>query len=338
MPQHKRIVDKAGTQRRLEARLRKYKLATEVLAIAVVLLAVYAVYPSVSAYVRGPIAGNVLTGINMPLSASQLSAINNAPNSYFEIAGQAMLNLSIPGEAQQNGSYVGVVYVQRQLQHSPLVIGGKPTVIYVGAISCIFCGENRWAMALALSRFGNFSSLYNGYSSEGDGDVPTLYWAPQNITTTGSVNFNNFYSSRYINLITAEYDSPIVKGFEIPSNGYTYFIQHAQNQSQSTAMSYISQLGQFQGTPTTFWGGTLDGGADAVVFGTSNSLQVTNYPALTYMTHSQIIGQLKGFNTTLAVEEYAAADVYVAQTCIALNNTAPVCALPAIGYIEKIIA
>jgi hypothetical protein len=58
---------------------------------------------------------------------------------------------------------------------------GKPSVIYIGAISCVWCGENRWAMAMALSRFGSFNSLYIGYSSIHDGDVPTLYWKPQEL-------------------------------------------------------------------------------------------------------------------------------------------------------------
>ena len=56
---------------------------------------------------------------------------------------------------------------------------------------------------------------------------------------------------------------------------------------------------------------------------------------LTYMTHQQIFNQLKGFNTTFAYEEYAVADVYVAQLCPSVSNSAPVCSLPAIQAYER---
>lgn len=326
-------------RRRLESKLKKFKIISVALAIAVVILAVYAFYPSILKLISGPPIGQRLTGINAPLSSSELSVINNAPNSYFETSGEMLLNLSLPGEAIRNGSYIGVVYVIKQPQYKPFIVNGKPSVIYVGAISCIYCAENKWAMALALSRFGSFGALYKGYSSLGDGDVPTLYWAPQVIVSNGSVDFMNYYNSSYINFFSAEYDSQIDKGMELPNGGYSFFVQSAQNRSDGLAMEFMNKTSQFQGTPTTFFGTTLNGGADAVVFGQSNSTtKATNFPPLTFMTHTGILNQLKGFDTMFAIEEYAAADVYIAQTCLAINNAAPVCSLPAIESLESLIA
>ena len=41
----------------------------------------------------------------------------------------------------------------------PLVEGGKPVVLYIGAEYCPFCAAERWPMVVALSRFGTFSNL-----------------------------------------------------------------------------------------------------------------------------------------------------------------------------------
>ncbi|MGO8946226.1 MAG: DUF929 family protein [Ktedonobacterales bacterium] len=37
---------------------------------------------------------------------------------------------------------------------------GKPIVLYVGAEYCPYCAAERWAMVIALSRFGSFSNLH----------------------------------------------------------------------------------------------------------------------------------------------------------------------------------
>ena len=320
-------------------------MTTAVLAVIVVILAAVSFYPHAASTTTttvpatGPVVGQTLAGINDQLNNSELAAINNAPNSYFEAAGESLLNLTIPGESRNNGTYVGVVYMMKLQQYKPFIVNGKPSAIYVGATSCIYCAENRWAMALALSRFGSFTSLYKGYSALGDGDVPTLFWAPQNITGSG-VDFMNYYTSNYINFFSGEFDSQITGGFQPPSSGYNTFIQGATAQSDRLAMEYMANISQFKGTPTTLFGTTLNGGADAVVFGTENSTtqKNTQYPPLTFMTHGSIIKQLSGMSSTFALEEYAAADVYVAQICLSINNTASACSLPAITSIEGIIS
>ena len=77
-----------------------------------------------------------------------------------------------------------------------------------------------------------------------------------------------------------------------------------------------------------------------MIFGIANSTtqQNTKLAPLTYMTHSGILGQIGSMKNEFAVEEYAAADVYVAEVCIAINNTASACSLPAIKTMEGIIA
>lgn len=45
---------------------------------------------------------------------------------------------------------------------------GKPEVLYIGANYCPFCAAQRWALILALSRFGSFSGLSATRSSTTD--------------------------------------------------------------------------------------------------------------------------------------------------------------------------
>src|SRR5260370_29484940 len=60
-------------------------------------------------------------------------------------------------------SVVGTGKLQNPLksvQGSPPVLNGptgKPEFLYIGAEYCPFCAAQRWAMVVALSRFGTFS-------------------------------------------------------------------------------------------------------------------------------------------------------------------------------------
>ena len=321
--------------------VKRLEIIIVLLVVVIAVLGFYVAYPTIKLAFQGQPVGARLSGIDTQLPSSQLAVINNASNNYYELAGEMLLNGSIPGEQIQNQTYTGPLF-EVSLNPSPqspaLILNGKPSVIYIGAISCIYCGENRWAMALALSRFGSFNQLYTGYSSLGDGDVPTLYWAAENTTTTGKASFGNSYKSNYVNFFSAEYDSPITGGFEFPASQdpIQYFVSNATNSSYATAMQFMDTPHLFQGTPYTFWGTTFNLGADAVVFGNStSSTAITNTPPLAYMSHSELINQLAAFKSTFAYEEYAAADVYVAETCPSINNAASICTMPAIMQMES---
>ncbi len=316
------------TPGRMEQRLRRTSmiayvaLAVAFAALALGLLALF--YGGSFAHARQP--GNTLQGIDQPLTQTQLAAINGAPNAYFEQAGEMMLNGTLNNPILLNAN--------RSLEYQPLVLNGKPSVVYVGAITCIYCGENRWAMALALSRFGSFKALYKGYSALGDGDVPTLYWTRVNYTTSRGVAFGNNYSSGYINFISADYETQISGGF-VPPPSIAVIEGTAPNSTYAAALAFMNATHGYEGTPFTFWGVMLDKGADGIVFGNSTPTSA-GLTQLAQMTHQQVIEQLSGFKSQFAWSEYAAADVYVSQVCAAINNTAPVCGLPAIGKLESV--
>jgi thiol-disulfide isomerase/thioredoxin len=63
------------------------------------------------------------------------------------------------------------------ISNTPLTSGGKPEMLYIGAEFCPYCGAERWAMAVALSRFGKFTTPLRGFHSsptDTDPNTPTL--------------------------------------------------------------------------------------------------------------------------------------------------------------------
>jgi hypothetical protein len=72
---------------------------------------------------------------------------------------------------------------------SPLTSGGKPEMLYIGAEFCPYCGAERWAIAVALSRFGHFTTPLRGFhssSTDTDPNTPTLTF------------YNSAYTSNYL--------------------------------------------------------------------------------------------------------------------------------------------
>jgi len=68
---------------------------------------------------------------------------------------------------------------------SPLILNGKPEVLYIGGDFCPFCAVERWAMIVALSHFGNFSGIEYMQSSSTDvnPNTPTFTFRHTNFTS-----------------------------------------------------------------------------------------------------------------------------------------------------------
>jgi Domain of unknown function (DUF929) len=75
-------------------------------------------------------------------------------------------------DAVGKGAFEGQI---QTIKGSPteLTSGGKPEMLYMGAEYCPYCAAERWAMIVALSRFGTFSGLSTVHSalSNGSGDA-----------------------------------------------------------------------------------------------------------------------------------------------------------------------
>jgi hypothetical protein len=73
-----------------------------------------------------------------------------------------------------------------------IAVDGKPAVLYIGAEFCPYCAIERWSMAVALSKFGNFSGIQYMISAPNDGNVYTLSFR------------NASYTSKYIGFLAIE--------------------------------------------------------------------------------------------------------------------------------------
>jgi Domain of unknown function (DUF929) len=80
----------------------------------------------------------------------------------------------------------------------PLTSSGKPEIVYVGAEYCPYCATERWAMAVALSRFGTFSNL--GVTHSASDDV-----FPNTSTLTF---YKSNYTSKYVTFSPVEQTDP----------------------------------------------------------------------------------------------------------------------------------
>ena len=114
---------------------------------------------------------------------------------------------AIPSELLQNltgvsSSTLGTVGLGQGVTKPTAISGtaltnnGKPEVLYIGGEFCPYCAAERWAMIVALSKFGTFSNLSLMLSSATD-----IY------SDTSTFSFlNSSYTSPYLSFVSVEYE------------------------------------------------------------------------------------------------------------------------------------
>jgi hypothetical protein len=190
-----------------------------------------------------------------------------------------------------------------------LTADGKPLVLFMGGEYCPYCAAERWAMVLALSRFGTFTGLQTVKSSSQD-----VY------PSTPTFTFKDVkYSSPYITFQPVEVESNQID----PSTGNYKTLQTltpAQEQvvAKYDAPPYISS------TP----GGIpfIDFGGKYLVSGQSYSPAV-----LQNLSWDGIASKLSNANDPVTQGIVGAANGLTASICKLTNNQpANVCSQPAI--------
>jgi thiol-disulfide isomerase/thioredoxin len=85
---------------------------------------------------------------------------------------------------------------------------GKPEVLYMGAEYCPYCAAERWAMIVALSRFGTFKGLQTMESSSSDVYANTPTWTFVDAK----------YTSSYLSFSTVEEENRAEKTLQTPTS------------------------------------------------------------------------------------------------------------------------
>ncbi len=154
-------------QSRARARRRRLALAGAGVAAVLATLATLVVVRLTGGSATSPIAD-----VSGPAPAVVVEAVSGVPAGVLDAVGRGTAS-TLP------------VLTTGQ---SVLTSGGKPLVVYLGAEYCPYCAAQRWAVVVALSRFGAFSGL--GQTRSAGADV---------FPNTATLSFHGAsYRSRYL--------------------------------------------------------------------------------------------------------------------------------------------
>jgi len=193
---------------------------------------------------------------------------------------------------------------------------GRPEIIYYGAEYCPYCAGERWAMIVALSRFGSFSGLQTTHSASDD-----VYPNTPTFTFYGST-----YQSQYLDF------TPIELQTNQRVNG-----QYATLQTPTPAQQQLFQ--RLDGPPYIPSNGA--GGIPFITFANQYVLSGSTVAPniLQGETWDQIASRLNDPSTAESKAIVGGANQATAAICAATNNNpANVCGQPAIKAIEDSIA
>jgi Domain of unknown function (DUF929) len=200
----------------------------------------------------------------------------------------------------------------------PLVSNGKPELLFIGAEYCPYCAANRWAMIVALSRFGTFSGLTTVHSgiTDGAGDQEPY----PNTPTFSFVNAK--YTSKYLTFTSVEGETNIP---DTSTGGYTAL--------QTPTSAQQALLTKYDAAPYTTEAGAipfLDFGNKYVSIGVS-------YPntAIQNLTWSQIAADLHNPNSTAAKAVDGTANYFTAAICKMTGNQPASACTPAVQALES---
>jgi len=128
-------------------------------------------------------------------SGSPLDGQPVAQNVLNELAGVSLTTLNQVGSGSSGVTSPTAATSNAVTTTPPLTLNGKPEVLYIGAEYCPYCAAERWAMIVALDKFGSFTGIEYMQSAP----APEVY---PNIATFTLKNAT--YSSQYISFVSFE--------------------------------------------------------------------------------------------------------------------------------------
>ncbi len=166
----------------------------------------------------------------------------------------------------------------------------KPEIFYEGAEYCPYCATERWAITVALDRFGSFTNLKLTHSSTQD-----VYPNTQTLSFYGST-----YTSPYISFVPVELDTNIPSA----SGSYTT-LQTPTNEENSLTNEYDKS-----------------GSIPFIYFAGKYEIQGATYnpSLLSGKTAEQIASSLANSNSAIAKGVDGAANTITAGICGLTNN------------------
>ncbi len=261
-------------------------------------------------------AGTAATTSEGPTGAALTSLVNevtNVPQSALDSVGGGSIDSSDVGQGSTSnptGSYLAPV------TGLPLTSGGKPEVLYIGAEYCPFCAAERWAMVVALSRFGTFSGLSTVHSSSTD-------YAPN---TPSFTFYGSRYTSKYLSFSSVEE----TKNYRIGnsnSQSVNYVPLQTPTQAQQALIQKYDPGTNGQGGSIPF----IDIGNSYVEVGNLSGYGPTNLSGLSW---AQIGADLSNPSSAVAKGIDGSANYLTAAICKLTGNQPASACTPAVKALE----
>jgi thiol-disulfide isomerase/thioredoxin len=280
-----KIAAQREAERRAEMRRRLFITAGSVLGVIVIVVS-FIVFKSLKQ--SATVQTGSTTGTALP--ASVINDITNVPASTLAAVGKGSTGprTVIP------------------ITGTPLTSGGKPEVVYIGAEYCPFCAAERWAMVVALSKFGTFSGLRGIHSSSTDTypNTPTVTF------------YKTAYTSKYLVFTPVETTTVTKQALQKTTAAQEALL------AKYDAPPYVSQA---DAGAIPF----VDFGNKYLVSGASYSPQV-----LTGKTWSEVASSLSDPKTPISQGAVGAANMITASICKLTNNQPATACTPAIQKLE----
>jgi Domain of unknown function (DUF929) len=175
---------------------------------------------------------------------------------------------------------------------------GKPDLLYIGAEFCPVCATERWAMYVALSKFGTFSPEPGEiHSAVRDGDIPTLTF------------YKTKFSSPYLTF------TPVETTTNEPEGDYYELLQKPSAEQLKLWESHTQQ--------SFPW----------IDFGGQKELNSAQYDpsVLQGMTFNSIASQIGDNSTVVGADVDASARVLVKTICSTMTSDNPAAVCTAVG-------
>ncbi|MGH3194848.1 MAG: DUF929 family protein [Streptosporangiaceae bacterium] len=204
--------------------------------------------------------------------------------------------------ASGSGSFTGKIQTIKPAGPA-LAANGKPEMLYMGAEYCPYCGAARWAMIVALSRFGTFSGLATVHSASVNGAGNA---EPDPNTPTWTF-LNAKYTSPYLAFSTVEMQTNIPD-----SSTGTYTLLQTPTKAQQALLT------KYDAAPYTTEAGAvpfIDFGNKYVSIGSPYDPGV-----LAGLSWSRIAADLSNPNSTVAKAVDGTANYITAAICKMTGN------------------
>lgn len=228
-------------------------------------------------------------------SASDISAAAGTP-----VAASITRKLtSVPLSTIAAAPTSGLANSPQPISDPPLTAGGKPELLFIGAEFCPICATERWAMYVALSKFGTFRPAPGQiHSAVSDMDIQTVTF------------YKTTFTSPYLNF------TPVETTTNQPSNGYYVTLQNP-----TAAQTKLWESHTSQSFPWLDFGGKME----------ITSAQY-NPDDLEGLSFDEIASRIGNNSTAVGAGVDASAKVLIKTICSTLTHNKPADVCNAVGH------